>query len=75
MFQVSVKHNNICFYFYCYLDNIFRSVDHNQVNFTKQIRSSVQNNFYDDDFTYDGQMTEMCYRGKNKIKTYIVKFD
>jgi len=29
------KNNNMCCYLYFYLDNMFRSVDHNQVIFTK----------------------------------------
>jgi len=30
-FQISVQHNNIHFYFYFYLDNMFWLIDHHEV--------------------------------------------
>jgi len=56
------------------MDNIFRSVDHHQANFTKQIRSSVQNNFYNDDLMMVS-WPKYVIKVKIKLKTYIIMLD
>jgi len=34
-FQISVQHNDICFYLHFYLDNVFQLIDRHQVICTK----------------------------------------